>query len=77
MEFSPQGGNGMARTSSDASGVCVLVNRGYRAYIIPLAAQRGKHILLYARSCPPALSRNSLGKLPVSFLNTPEKCRGE
>ena len=29
MEFSPQGGNGMARTSSDASGVCALVNRGF------------------------------------------------
>ena len=29
MEFSPQGGNGMTRTSSDASGVCALVNRGY------------------------------------------------
>ena len=29
MEFSPQGGSGMARTSSDTSGVCALVNRGY------------------------------------------------
>ena len=29
MEFSPQGGNGMTRTSSDASGVRALVNRGY------------------------------------------------
>ena len=77
MEFLSKDKNEMARTSSDASGVCVLVNRGYRALIIPLAALRGKHILLYARSCPPALSRNSLGKQPVSFLNTPEKCRGE
>ena len=29
MQFSPQGGNGMVRTSSDASGVYALVNRGY------------------------------------------------
>ena len=35
MEFSPQGGNGMTQTSSDASGVCALVNRGYYILIIP------------------------------------------
>ena len=30
VQFSPKGGNGTVRASSDVSGVCALVNRGYR-----------------------------------------------
>ena len=29
VQFSPKGGNGTVRASSDVSGVCALVNRGY------------------------------------------------
>ena len=66
VQFSPQGGNGMVRTSSDASGVYALVNRGYLLtdYIRPGEAASSRYCAKYLqKTAPGRLQRKRVDKL--------------